>query len=63
MNCHGHSPCAFHQLEDADVPFSQPVLADELDPALAIEAPGSACMVVFDIPFLLFVWSHQQDFL
>lgn len=42
MDDHCRPPGAFHQLEDADVVLAQPVVADELDPAAAVEASGTA---------------------
>ena len=61
MDDHCCHPRAFHQLEDADVILPQPVVADELDPAVAVEASGVARMVVPDIPLVFPPWSEEQD--
>lgn len=49
-----HLPCAFDQLKDANVTLVQPVVSNELGPALAPEASDFAVMVVPDTPHLFF---------
>lgn len=61
MDNHRRPLGAFHQLKDADVVLSQPVIADELDPAAAVKASGVAGVVVLDIPLLFPVWPEEQD--
>lgn len=50
MDNHRRPRGAFDELEDADVVLAQPVVADELDPAAAVEASGVARVVVPDAP-------------
>lgn len=56
-----HLPCAFDQLEDADIALAQPVVPHKRDPTLAVEASGPAGMVAPDMPLVFSARPEQQD--
>lgn len=61
MDNHCRLPCAFYQLEDADVVLVQPVVADKLDPTAAVETSFVAPIVIPDRPLLFPLWSEELN--